>query len=59
MILAILLPVIIYLIALATASFRRYDIGQANVKEGLQMIVPHFLITLPFGPIMEEWGWEG
>lgn len=57
--LILILPIVIYLAALLITNLFGFELGNINVREGLKMIFPYFLLALPFGPVMEELGWRG
>ncbi len=52
-------PVLLYAVAVLTSKLFGYQLGQINLKDGLNSSFLFILIALPFGPMGEELGWRG
>ena len=55
----LLLPIIIYAMALLLSVFFGFEAATFDFKEAATMALPYIALALPFGPMGEELGWRG
>jgi len=55
----LVIPVVLYGLAVRSSGLFGFETGQAYLKEGLGSVFRFILIALPFGPMGEELGWRG
>ncbi len=57
--LVLVLPFVVYFLALTTTSLFGFSLGASAYAEGFNVVFLYLLLALPFGPLMEELGWRG
>ncbi|MFC1565831.1 type II CAAX prenyl endopeptidase Rce1 family protein [Candidatus Neomarinimicrobiota bacterium] len=55
----LIIPILLYALAVLSTKLLGYQLGQVNIKEGLSNSFLFILVALPFGPMGEELGWRG